>query len=609
MKIKLSDYIIKFLEEKGTTHAFILGGGGNMHLIDSIGKSKKITYVCNRHEQACAMGAEGYANITGKPGVCVVTTGPGGTNTLTGVLDCWLDSIPMVVISGQIARRFMGAGPKTGLRQLGVQEANVIDVVKPITKYAVAVMDPQEILYELEKAWYLATKGRQGPVWLDIPLDIQSAQIEEKELRKFDPSGIKTEYVTNKKEIEKLVEMTLKKLSESERPVMYAGHGIRLSGAYEEFLELVDLLKIPVLMSYVGYDMLPSDHPYFFGRAHAKGQRAANFIIQNSDVLVALGARLDILAIGYEHEKFARAAYKIMVDIDNHEIEKKTLAIDLPINTDAKLFIQEMVRQLKKKPLKLKIDPWLEYGRKLNKKYPNVPKEFWDEKKFVNPYCFTEEISKQLKPKEVVVLANGVNVLNVSYQAFIVKKGQRVILNLGSATMGYGIAVAIGAAFALGGKTRVICMEGDGSIQMNIQELETIKYYNLPIKLFIHSNDGYLSNKGTQKNLFEGRFVGSGRDSGISCPDFVKVGTAYGIKSIRINNHNEMKEKIKYVLDYPGPIICDINALKDLSLTPNLVTKKRPDGSFFSPPLEDMSPFLSEEEMRENMFIPLFDEK
>ncbi|HWY80306.1 MAG TPA: thiamine pyrophosphate-binding protein [Candidatus Sulfotelmatobacter sp.] len=607
-KIKLSDYITKFLEEKGITHAFILGGGGNMHIIDSIGKSK-IAYVCNRHEQASAMGAEGYANITGKPGVCVVTTGPGGTNTMTGVLDCWLDSIPMIVLSGQIARRFMGAGTKMGVRQLGVQELNIVDVVKPMTKYAVAVMDFLDIRYELEKAWYLATTGRQGPVWLDIPLDVQNAMIDEEELRKFDPAEVAPDYIIDKKTIQKLVEQTLKKLSESERPVLYAGHGIRLSGAYEEFLELIDLLKIPVLTSYVGYDMVPSDHPYFFGRAHAMGQRAGNFILQNSDLLFSLGARLDILTIGYEHEKFARAAYKIMVDIDKHEIEKPTLAIDLPINTDAKLFIQEMIKQLKEKSLKLKIDPWLVYGRKLNKKYPNVPKEFWNEKKFVNPYCFIEESCKQFKPGEVVVLANGVNVLNCSYQAFIVKKGQRVILNLGSATMGYGIAVAIGVSFALGNKKRVICMEGDGSIQMNIQELETIKYYNLPIKLFIHSNDGYLSNKGTQKNLFGGRYVGSGKDSGISCPDYVKVGKAYGIKSIRIKNHKEMKEKIKYVLDYPGPIICDISALKEMSLTPKLLTKKRADGSFYSPPLEDMAPFLSKEELKENMIIPLFDEE
>lgn len=604
--IKLSDYVCDFLSGKGITHAFILGGGGNMHLIDSVAKSK-IQYVCNLHEQACAIAAEGYARVTGLPGVCINTTGPGGTNALTGVLDCWQDSIPMIAISGQIARKFMGAGTKMGVRQLGVQELNIVDVVKPMTKYAKVIMEPTDIRLELEKAWYLATTGRPGPVWLDIPLDVQSALIDETKLEAFKPSAMPPEYITDKKTIENLVKQTLQKISTSQRPVLYAGNGIRLGGAYEEFLELIDLLKIPVLTSYVGYDMVPSDHPYFFGRAHALGQRAANFIVQNSDVFLSVGARMDILTVGYGEKPYAPSAYKIMVDIDNHEIEKPILKVDLAVNTDAKLFIQEMLRQLKKKPIMMHIDPWLTYGRNLHKKYPNVPKQFWDEKKFVNPYCFIEESCKQFKPNETIILANGIGPLNCSYQAFNVKKGQRIILNLGSAPIGFALSAAIGASFALNNKKRIICIEGDGSIQVNIQELQTIKHYNLPIKLFIYSNDGYLTNRKSQENLFEGRYVGSGKDSGLSCPDFVKVGKAYGIHSIRINNHSEMKEKIKYVLDYPGPILCDINALKDMSLTPKLLTRKRPDGSFYSPSLEDMWPFLSEEELKENMFIPLLE--
>lgn len=605
--IKLSDYVCNFFSAKGIKHAFILGGGGNMHLIDSVDKSK-LEYVCNLHEQAASYAAEGYARVTGKPGLCIITTGPGGTNTMSGVLGCWQDSIPMFVISGQIARKFMGAGTKMGVRQLGVQEMNIVDVAKPMVKYDAVVMEPLDIRYELEKAWYLATTGRQGPVWLDIPLDVQSAMIDEKKLRKFNPKEITLDYVTGKKEIEKLVRRTIKKISESERPVLYAGNGIRLSGAYADFLKLINLLKIPVLTSYVGYDMVPSNHPYFFGRAHAMGQRAGNLIIQNSDLLLNIGARLDVLTIGYEKEKFARAAYKIMVDIDKHEIEKPTLHVDLGINTDAKLFIQEMIKQLKKKSLSLNIKPWLDYGRRINKQYPNVPKELWEGKKYVNPYCFIEESCKQFKPNEIIVLANGVNVLNCSYQAFIVKKGQRIILNLGSAPIGYGLPAAIGVSFAFNNKKRIICMEGDGSIQVNIQELQTVRHYNLPIKIFIHSNGGYLSNRNTQKNLFGGRYVASGTDSHITSPDFVKVGKAYGIKSIRIKNHQEMKKKIKYVLNYPGPILCDINALKDMSLTPKLLTKKRADGSFYSPALEDMWPFLSKEELKEEMFIPLLDE-
>ena len=291
--IKLSDYVCNFFSAKGITHAFILGGGGNMHLIDSVDKSK-LEYVCNLHEQASSYAAEGYARVTGKPGLCIITTGPGGTNTMSGVLGCWQDSIPMFVISGQIARRFMGAGTKMGVRQLGVQEMNIVDVAKPMVKYAAVVMDPLDIRFELEKAWYLAITGRQGPVWLDIPLDVQSAMIDEKKLRKFNSAEVASTYITNKKEIEKLVKQTLQKISEAERPVLYAGNGIRLSGAYNDFLRLVDLLKIPVLTSYVGYDMLSSDHPYFFGRAHVMGQRAGNLIIQNSDLLLSIGARLDV---------------------------------------------------------------------------------------------------------------------------------------------------------------------------------------------------------------------------------------------------------------------------------------------------------------------------
>ncbi|MBU4098092.1 thiamine pyrophosphate-binding protein [Patescibacteria group bacterium] len=606
--IKVSDYIFNFLHEKGIKHGFILPGGGNAHLIDSIGVSK-IKYVCNYHEQASAIAAEGYARVTGKPGLCLVTSGPGGTNALTGVLGSWLDSIPMIILSGQIARKFMGSGTKMGVRQLGAQEMNIVDVVKPMTKYAVVVMDPLDIRYELEKAWFLATSGRPGPVWLDIPLDVQSAMVDEKQLKKFDSLEITPEFITDKKEIEKLVSLTLKKILESERPVLYAGHGIRLSGAYDDFLKLIELLKIPVLTSYVGYDMVPSSNPYFFGRAHALGQRAGNLIIQNSDLLLSIGARMDLLTVGYTYNTFARSAFKIMVDIDRYEIEKPILKVDLPVNMDAKSFIQEMIRQIKKKPPKINIDSWLVYGRSLNKKYPNVPKEFWKEKKYVNPYCFIEESCRQFEPNEVIVVSNGTGPLNCSYQAFIIKRGQRVILNLGAASMGYGLPAAIGASFAFDNKKRIICMEGDGSIQMNIQELQTMKHYNLPIKLFIYSNDGYLTQRNTQNNLFSGRHVASGSDSGITCPDFVKVGKAYGIKSIRINNHKEMKKKIKYVLDYPGPIICDINALKEMSLTPKLLTKKRHDGSFYSPPLEDMWPFLSKEELKKNMLIPLLNEE
>ena len=422
-------------------------------------------------------------------------------------------------------------------------------------------------------------------------------------LNQFIPDRIKKD----SKQVKKLASMALKIIYKSKRPVIYAGNGIRLSGAADEFLELVDLLKIPVLTSYVGYDLISSSHPYFFGRAHSLGQRAANFIIQNSDVLLSIGARLDVLTTGFTYKAFARAAFKIMVDIDPYELKKPTLSIDLPICEDAGIVIREMIRQLKINKRKLQIDEWLKYGRELNKKYPNIQPEFWKERQKVNPYCFIDTIGKKLRKDEVIVLSNGIGPMNCMYQSFMVKQGQRVILNLGCAEMGYGLPAAIGACIALK-KKRVICFEGDGSLQLNIHELQVMKHHNLPIKLFIYSNEGYLSIRNTQNALFKGKYVGSDPGSGVSCPDYVRVGRAYGIPSMRINNHSEMEEKIKQVLEHPGPIICDIHAVSELMLTPKLRTQITSTGQFISPTLENMAPFLSENEIRKNMIIPMWKE-
>jgi len=604
IKIKLSDYVIKFIENLGVKHIFLISGGGNIHLVDSLGNSKKIKYVCNHHEQASSTAAESYARINGF-GVCLVTTGPGGTNAITGVLGAYQDSIPMLILSGQVKRETIGAGRI--VRQFGDQEVNIVDIIKPLTKYAVTVMDPLEIGYQLEKAVYIAKNGRPGPVWIDIPLDIQGSYIETNQLKKFNPQEITPDFNTDKKKLKKLVTITINKIKNSKRPVLYIGNGVRLAGATKQFLSLVNLLKIPVLTSYAGYDLIPSSHPYFFGRGHAFGQRAANFILQNSDLFISIGARLDIRTIGFTYKAFARAAYKIMIDIDLKEIKKPILSIDLPINFDAKDFIEEIIKQIKEKPLKLKINNWLDYGKRLNKKYPVVLKEYWQEKNYVNPYCFIEAIGKYLQPNEFIVVSNGVGPLNCMYQAFYVKPGQRIILNNGCAQMGYGLPAAIGVAFAANKKQRVICFDGDGSIQLNIHELQIMKYHNLPIKLFIYSNDGYLSIKNTQNNLFAGKHVAVDKESGVSCPDIVKIGKAYGIKTERINNHADMEKKIKKVLAFPGPIICDINAVKQLILSPKLMAKKLPNGQFASPPLEDMGPFLPREELKENMYIPLWE--
>ncbi len=601
---KASDLIFEYLKRRGVRHIFLISGGGNIHLVDSLGRSG-ISYVCNHHEQASATAAESYSRVTGNIGVALVTTGPGSTNAITGVAGAWLDSIPTLTISGQVRTEVMGT--PLGLRQLGPQEIDIVSIVKPMTKYAVTITDPYEVIYHLEKALFIAKDGRPGPVWLDIPLDIQGAMVDPKKLKRFVPSELKPEHQTNTKKLSMLVSQTLAKIRSAKRPVLYAGHGIRLAGAYKEFLLLVDLLKVPVLTSYVGYDMLPNSHPYFFGRAHSLGQRAANFIVQNSDVLLAIGARLDVLTTGFTYKAYARSAYKIMVDTDKKELTKHTLSIDLPIHCDAGQFVREMIRQLRAKPLKLSIGEWLSYGKEVNKQFPNVPREAKLDKRFVNPYHFIDVIGKKyLKPNEIIVESDGVGPLNCMYQAFYVKPGQRIILNLGCAQMGYGLPAAIGAAFAAGGKKRIICFEGDGSLQLNIHELQVMKHHALPIKLFVYSNDGYLSIRNTQKGLFGGRLVATDASSGLTCPDFVKVGTAYGIKSIRINNHADMERKIKYALSYPGPILIDLNAARDLVLTPKLQTKKTGDGRFVSPPLEDMAPFLPESELKKYMLIPLW---
>ncbi len=599
--IKLSDFVFKYLNTKGIKDVFLLSGGGNIHLVDSLGRSN-INYVCCHHEEAVSTAAEGYSRLSGF-GVGLVTTGPGGTNAITGVMGSWLDSIPVLMISGQVKRELMGA-KIGGMRQLGPQEINIVDLVKPITKYAVTVMDPNEIKYHLDKALFLATHGRQGPVWLDIPLDIQGALVDEKNFKEFKESEINLDFSIDKKKLSSLVMKTINKLLKSERPVLYVGNGVHLSGASKELLKLIKLLKIPVLTSYVGYDLVADDNPYYFGRAHALGQRAANFIIQNSDFLLSVGARMDILTVGFNYKAFARKAYKIMVDIDKNELDKPILSVDLPINFDAKDFIDEMIKQLKEKVKNssLKIKRWLNYCSKINEKYPPFSEDFCKDKKYVNQYCFINTVCDFLKENEVVVLSNGIGPMNCSYQVFKVKKNQRIILNLGAAQMGYGLPAAIGACFA-NNKKRVICFEGDGSLQLSVHELQVIKHYKLPVKLFVYSNNGYRSIVNTQDNLFNGRHVASDPNSGVSCPDYVKVGQAYGIKTVRINNHQEMVKKIKQVLNFDGPVLCDINTVRDLVLTPKLTTKMVDGGRFISPPLEDMCPFISEKEMKENMII------
>ncbi|HLC94609.1 MAG TPA: thiamine pyrophosphate-binding protein [Patescibacteria group bacterium] len=602
-KIKVSDYVIEFIERLGVTDVFLISGGGCIHLIDSIGKAKRLQFVCNHHEQACAIAAEGYARTSGKIGACIVTTGPGGTNAVTGVMGAWLDSVPMLIISGQIRRETIGAGKK--LRQMGDQEINIIDIIKPITKYAVMVMDPYDIRYHLEKAVYLATTGRQSPVWIDIPLDIQGSYIDEKKLRKFDPSEIKPPYETDKGKLKQLVSHVIDKLKSAKRPVVFVGNGVRYAGVVNEFLTLIKILKIPVLTGFAGMDIVSPKNHYSAGKPGTIGQRAANFTLQNSDLLLIIGSRLNIRMIGFNFSSFARAAYKIMVDIDKEEMNKNTLKIDQKINYDAKDFIIETINQIKRKSTNFQIDGWLKRVQEWKKKYPVVLPEYWEEKKYVNPYCFIEVLSRYIKPTDCLALANATASI-CTYQALDFPQGTRILTSSGSAPMGYGLPAAIGMCFARG-KKKTICLEGDGSIQLNLQELQTVVHNKLPIKLFIYNNAGYVSIRLTQKGLFEGRFVATSTDSGVSWPNIIKIAKAYGIATERISNHSEMERKIKKVLSRRGLILCEIMVSPDQGFWPKAASMKLPDGSFVSRPLEDMAPFLSRKELEENMIIPLSD--
>jgi acetolactate synthase-1/2/3 large subunit len=596
--MRACDYIVKKLVNNGVKHVFMLTGGAAMFLDDAIGLEKRIQYVCNQHEQACAMAAEGYARITGKMAVVCVTSGPGGTNALTGVLGQWMDSIPVLYLSGQVRFVTTIANTDLPLRQLGDQESNIVDIVRPITKYAAMITDPQTVRYHLEKAMHLAVSGRPGPVWLDIPLDVQSSQIEEANL---EPYTFEEDTAPGNPEIlEKHVDGVIERLSASERPIILAGAGIRLAGAAEDFYHLAERLGAPVQVAWNAIDLFPSDHPLYAGRPSTLGQRGANFVFQNSDLLLNLGCRLNVRQIGYTFSAVARDAYKISVDIDPAELKKPTIKIDMPINVD----VGEFIRRLDTKLMLRKIPEktaWLSWCQERIQRYPVVLPEHRRKDKPVNPYVFSDTLSRRLGANDVLVSSNGSSCV-IPIQSMQIKRGQRHLVNSGCAAMGYGLPAAIGACFASGGK-RVICLEGDGSIQLNIQELETVCHHHLPLKIFIFNNGAYLSVRITQSNFFHGRFVGESAKSGVGFPDFVRLAKAYGIPAFRFDDHGDLEKTIDDVLETDGPVLCDVIMDQDQIFAPRSASKQLADGRMVSSPLEDMYPFLDEEEFMSNMII------
>ena len=598
--MKLSDYVIDFLVEHGVKHVFMLPGGGAMHLNDSLGKRRsEIEFICNLHEQACAIAAEAYAKISNELGVAMVTTGPAGTNSVTGVAGAWLDSMPCLFLSGQVKRADIKTG--TGVRQLGAQEVDIVSIVQSITKYAVTVLEPESIRFHLEKALHLAKSGRPGPVWIDIPLDVQATKIEPKNLKGF----LREESAIDPKKLTEQVRELIALLGRAERPVIVAGNGIRGAGAVPEFLRVVEAVRAPVLTTWLGMDLLADNHPLFAGRPGAIAPRGANFSLQNSDLMLAIGARLDMAFTGYAHDKLARAAVKIIVDIDEAEIGKLKMPIELPIVADAGDFLREFESQFSTSSLP-KYESWLNRCQEWKTRYPIVQQEHRERADGVSVYYFSEIISDLLAAEDVVVSGSSGSAIELFLLVFKVKENQRIFHTRGLGAMGFALPASIGACLAAG-RRRTICVDGDGGFQMNIQELETIRRLKLPIKFFVLNNDGYASIRTSQENYFH-QLVAADSTSGLTLPDVLKVAQAYGLTTARIEKSGNLRDEIGAVLKMEGPVVCEVMVPAEEQRAPRLSSAQRADGSMVSKPLEDLWPFLDREEFRSNMLIPTLDE-
>jgi acetolactate synthase-1/2/3 large subunit len=614
--MKLSDYVVSFIADQGVKHVFLVVGGGAMHLNNSLAGEKRLIPVCNLHEQASAIAAENYSKATNDMGVCLVTTGPGATNAVTGVAGAWLDSTPTLYISGQVKRpdrAFDSKNKPLGMRQVGVQEVDIVSIVSPITKYAVTVLEPSDIRYHLEKAIYLARTGRPGPVWIDIPLDVQAAPIDEPaNLRSFDPSELALLQVgrITPSNLKTQVARILEKLNQSERPMLLIGNGIRLARAEAEMEQLLRLLDIPAEVTWLAIDMVADDDPLYVGRPGTIAQRGANFAIQNCDFLLTIGARLDRVVTGFSPEGFARAACKAMVDIDPTELTKMGNTIHFPICADAGDFIRAMLAQAASVK-KMDRSAWKSRCAEWRTRYPLVLPEHQVPDSRVSVYNFAEVMSGILKQGDYYISGSSGTGIELCLLAFRTKRGQRIFHTTALGSMGFGIAASIGAgivAFETDPQRNVVCVDGDGGFQFNIQELETIRRLNLPVKFFVLNNDGYGSIRASQAAFFGAARIGCDAATGQTLPDLRRVAEAYGITTDLITSQRNLAQEILRVLARPGPVVCDVHIVLDEIRQPRLSSTQRPDGSFVSKPLEDLWPFLDREEFKANMLIPIVEE-
>ena len=598
MTVKLSDWIFDHLKREGVRHVFELTGGGAMHLNDSLGASG-IEYICMVHEQGAAMAAESYAKVIDDIGVCLVTTGPGGTNALTGVAGAWLDSTPMLVISGQVKRADLVG--TSGVRQKGVQEVDIVAMARPVTKLAVTVMEPTEIRYHLEHALWLARHGRPGPVWLDIPLDVQGAMIDADALRGFVPPSAVADGLIDGSTFTASVARTLDALAKSERPVLLVGNGVRLGRARSALRTLVERFGIPVLTTWPAHDLVPDDHPLMFGRPGPVASRGANFTLQNCDWLLALGARLDNVVTGYAPQNFARAAHKTMVDIDAAELRKMDGTVQEPVCTDVAGYIEEMLRQLESRHSATR-DAWIARCRDWKTKYPIVLPEYRALPNGVSTYVLAEAISAATASDDLIVSGSSGAGIEVFCLAATLKEGQRLFLTTALGAMGNAVPGVIGACIAHG-KRRTITVDGDGGFQLNVQELEVVHRLQLPVKLFVLNNDGFASIRTSQTRYF-GRLAGADRTSGVTQPPLEGIAKAFALPYARITTDTDLTAQVRALLDAPGPCVIEVMTPPDEPRAPSLSSARRPDGSMVSRPLEDLWPFLARAEFHANMLIP-----
>jgi acetolactate synthase-1/2/3 large subunit len=604
--IKLSDYVLKFIADLGVTNVFLVTGGGAMHLNQSLGAERRITSICNSHEQASAICAEGYAKATNGLGVCMVTTGPGGTNAVTGVAGAWLDSTPVLFVSGQVKRpdRMFDAvtGKPLGMRQLGVQEIDICAIVRPITKYAETILEPADVRYHLEKAVYIAMNGRPGPVWIDIPLDVQASPIDETTLRGFDANEFShADFIHGTSNVSSEVARAIDAFNACERPLLFAGNGIRLARAEAEFEELRKHLGVPTVATWCAADLVPSDDPTYVGRPGSVAARGANFALQNSDFLLAIGVRLDFAITGYAPHNLAREAYKIAVDIDAAELGKLHPYLHQPICADAKVFLTELLKH-KNKLKPRNIQTWLSRCADWKTRYPVVTDEHRKPEGLVSIFNLAEVLGEEVSKEDRLVVGNSGSGIEIYLLACPTLHSQRLFHTAGLGAMGYAIPMAIAVAIANPGR-EVIAVDGDGGFQFNIQELETIHRLQLPIKFFVLNNDGYSSIRASQKAYFGSASIGADKNTGLTIPNLSKIGASYGLGTYVVKDQTTLREEVRKVLGMKGPVLCDVNVLPDEVRAPRLQSYQKPDGSFVSKPLEDLFPFLPREEFLANMIV------